>query len=128
MSDKTAIVKFLQWLAAEISRTSQEEFAQVLEGKARLVTSLEQAKSSKRISKAIDQDKINMLIQRLRSLHSRDEGSKMLDELNRESLRRVARVLDVSVLSEDGVERLKEKIIYATIGHQIASDAIRRPE
>jgi hypothetical protein len=67
------------------------------------------------------------LIERLRSLASRDEGLNLLysAKLSKKELEQLARMMDLPVLREDDADRLRHKIVEASIGSQLNSRAIR---
>jgi hypothetical protein len=70
---------------------------------------------------------INRLRQDLESKATREEGIALLDDLalTRESLRSIASALDLPTPRTDTVARLKDRIVDATIGYRLRSDAIR---
>ena len=70
---------------------------------------------------------ISSVGQRLIALESRDEGLQLLSkaELGRSDLERLARQLELPVRKDDTVERLRDRIIEATIGARLSSRAIR---
>jgi len=63
----------------------------------------------------------------LQSKATREEGITFLDSLvlTRESLRVIAVALDLPTPRTDTVAKLKDRIIDATIGYRLRSDAIR---
>jgi hypothetical protein len=68
--------------------------------------------------------------QTLSRLMSREEGGAYLSslELTKPSLERLAAAFDLPVRKTDTVERLKDRIVEATIGYRLRSEAVRGEE
>jgi hypothetical protein len=60
---------------------------------------------------------------------TREEGGHILEaaSMTRAELEKVARHLNLPILTQDKIERLREKILEATVGSRLNSAAIRRP-
>jgi uncharacterized protein YjiS (DUF1127 family) len=88
---------------------------------------LRQGSAKKKGAARIDQDELSELPDRLRKLVSREEGMDLLDSLGltRKDLERLARYMDLPVLREDDAARLRSKIVEASIGSRLNSQAIR---
>ena len=67
------------------------------------------------------------LIEKLTSFGSRDEASDFLLRTfeTKKPVEQLARSLDIPILKQDKVETLRDKIIEATVGARIRSDAIK---
>lgn len=67
------------------------------------------------------------VVERLRSLESRDEGERLLTEVagTKALLEGLARYMDLPVVRQDTVEHLRRKIVESTIGSLLRSRAIR---
>jgi len=67
------------------------------------------------------------LIESIRYLPSREAGVSLIERenLDKRSLERIARHLDLPVLREDSSRRLVQKIVEAIIGSRLNSEAIR---
>ncbi len=67
------------------------------------------------------------LIAALREARTRDEAESVLEreEISKSMLERVARELDLPVLRSDSVDRLRQKIVEASVGYRINSEAIQ---
>lgn len=70
------------------------------------------------------------IIAKLEVLTSRADASSFLDSTveTRKGLEQVARHLDVAVQKQDKAETLRDKIIEATVGARLRSDAIKGSE
>ena len=66
-------------------------------------------------------------IQTLTDLPSRDEAKRWLEEKfpSKRALEAIARHLDMPVLRQDKLEELRDKIVEATVGARIRSQAIQ---
>lgn len=78
-------------------------------------------------SSSLNEDKLKFVVASLQELNSREEGRDFIAEhlLNRKGLEALARLLSVPVMKSDNVERIKEKIIEASIGARLNSNAIQ---
>jgi hypothetical protein len=120
--------RLLKALASLIEKSNPDEISALLRGKATLTISHK--------GRGVIQDKINSpvdiesLAKRLEMLESRESGENLLAsaELPRRELERLGRLLGISVLKTDNVERLTAKIIENSIGSRLNSVAIRGSE
>ncbi len=71
-----------------------------------------------------------LIRQTLSQLTTREEGLAYLSslELTKPSLERLAAAFDLPVRKTDTVEKLKDRIVEATIGYRLRSEAIRGEE
>jgi len=69
----------------------------------------------------------NVLVEKLTSFNSREEASDFLFRTfeTKRPLEQLARSLDIPIIKQDKVEILREKIIEATVGARIRSEAIK---
>jgi hypothetical protein len=67
------------------------------------------------------------VVAHLTNLPSRKDAQKFLDASfgTRKLLEQIARILDVPIIRQDRVETLRDKIIEATVGARIRSQAIQ---
>lgn len=70
---------------------------------------------------------INELVAKLTAFPSRADASQFMEATfeTRKTLDQIARHLDVPVLKQDKLEILREKIIEATVGARLRSEAIK---
>ena len=113
------VAKFLRSLTEEDIRSIQESRSRFA-----LVRNEDRAPAPE-TERTVDVDGI---LTKLRSASSREEGESMLNELmrRRSDLVVLARVVGLSPPKTDTVARLRERIVDATIGYRLRSDAIRR--
>lgn len=133
MDQRKALAKLLRKLADFVENCSTAELDEfIADERKRLRIAVDAAgdsaqhkkKSAGRASEARDWATV---VAQLRTLMSRDDGQRLLDELNltRIELERLARFMDLPVLRQDNSERLREKIIATSIGSRLSSQAIR---
>ena len=122
----------LDHLAAAARALSEKELEAVVDGRARIhlrVSFLRPRKASRRSD---TQDEGNEQVLReaadyLRRMSARQEGVMYLRSnfQNRAELLKLARRLDIPVGNRDPRNRIEEKIVSATIGFRLRSDAIQ---
>jgi hypothetical protein len=127
------LAKVLRRLAETIERSSQTQVEDLVTGEALLVISSEAAhganqdrqERSKKLRPKSVKDVVGLAF-RLKQLRSRDDGMLFLANahLTKNDLEELARHLDLPILREDDVERLKQKIVEASIGARLNSQAI----
>jgi hypothetical protein len=130
MGQKETIAKLLHRLAQMVEHSSMEELEALLEGRASLVVSTRRVErgdgelKKRRPRSGKDLAKLGVQI---RQLESRDAGLNLLlrAHLTKKELEELARLMDLPVLREDDSERLRQKIVEASIGARLNSQAIR---
>lgn len=77
--------------------------------------------------KIIDGENLIQIVERLRQADSRERGLDLLEEakLNKKELEALARSIDLPVARDDDAEKLRQRILQATIGARLNSQAIR---
>lgn len=67
------------------------------------------------------------IVDRLLTFDSRDAGGKFLDglHLTKANFEQLARWMDLSVQREDTSDRLRDKVIEASIGYRLRSQAVQ---
>lgn len=121
----------LDRLASAARTLTEEEIEAVVSGRARIRIRIESPRAavqSREGERGLDSGQaLQSAANRLRSMASRDEGMEYLKAnfLKRPDLLRLARVLDISISSRDPRSRVEERIIDATIGFRLRSEAIQ---
>lgn len=120
----------LDRLATAARSLSEEEVEAVVKGRARILLRIEDPRTSKGVQAKQHVLRVTELQDAafaLRRMSSREEGAAYLNAnfANRSDLLNLARVLDIPIGSRDPRTRMEEKIIDATIGFRLRSDAIR---
>jgi len=134
MNQKEMVARLLHRLAETLERTSMADLEAISEGRATFAVSRDSAagrgelrdgelkkrrpRSGKDLAK---------LAAEVRQLESRDAGLRHLTraQLTKNELEALARLMDLPVLRDDNSERLRQKIVEASIGARLNSQAIR---
>jgi hypothetical protein len=120
--------KALIALAECIGRSSESEVQDLLEGLRDLRIGARQTTiRSTKHRPSIQTIDVASLRQRLDGCETRSEGNEVLQlaGVHKADLVELARLLDVPVTKSDNIERLREKVVEATVGYRLASKAIR---
>ncbi|HUB08005.1 MAG TPA: hypothetical protein VMB50_13425 [Myxococcales bacterium] len=130
MDDRKRLARLLRALADLVDKFPPEKIAELASGQLSLVASAAvSAKVDKRRARppAPSEATLRELAERLRSLSSRAEGDKVLADasLSKRDLERLARAMSLPVTRNDNGDRLREKVIEASIGSRLISSAIR---
>lgn len=118
---------FARVLSQFLRSLTDEDIEAIEQGRARLtVTPARQLGERGERSKPPGID-VDAIVTRLRASGSLDEGRAVLDSgaHRRDDLRVVAQALDLPAPKEDTIGRLRERILDATIGFRLRSNAIR---
>lgn len=125
------VARLLRALASRIEASSLDEVTSLLKGQGALSKGKRRDASqddllSTELTSQLPPD-LPKLAETLHSLKSRDEGQSLLSSasLTRKELEGLGRLLGTPILKTDNMERLTEKIIEASIGARLSSEAIR---
>lgn len=129
-SQNRALQILLSRLAAAACSLTDEEVDAVVRGRARIKLSVEMRahKASARTVVGSDAESmIQVASERLRRLSTREAGLDYLRAQfrNRSELFQLARALDIPADNHDPRSKLEERIVEATIGFRLRSDAIQ---
>lgn len=133
-SNGEAIAKVLSTVANAIESLDEADLESLLSGDLRFeivaVTSKQRHGESDSAYSSIDSAALDKLARLLQDADDRSRGWEILEEhtSNKDSLIQLARHLDLPCQKKESVDRLKEKIIEATIGFRLRSAAIRGGE
>lgn len=125
MSSVRTVIRVIAKVLDQISTESEETLRDIADGRAtlRVVPKRRRERATEHLSAA----DLAALKERLGGIQSREEALKVLDEAcpTGKQLEQLARSLDLPIQREDTVERLRDKIVEATIGFKLRSDAIQ---
>lgn len=109
---------------------TQAQIDDLIEGRVKitLTANPRQAQSAK--ARSSSEEDAERIINELTSKSTRAEGIALLDSLGltRASLRDIALAMKLPAPRTDTVSELKDRIVEATIGYRLRSDAIREPD
>jgi hypothetical protein len=131
-STGTQVARLLRALASLIEKSGPDEVNALLRGRAVLSKFNNKSSFRQTIPLPFDEPRptppdLPTLAKTLQSLNSRDEGDALLlsASLTRRELERLGRLLGTPILKTDNMERLTQKILEASIGSRLSSEAIR---
>ena len=127
MSSVDTAKTILEELAKQVSQLSETDIQKIGKGTHELSVKLVKKKTEQPESTELLAPQKEMLLSRLHSCTSREKGHAVISEAlkNKKELEQFAKHLDVSVLKQDKVEQIKNKIIEATVGAILRSNAIQ---
>lgn len=116
----------LRRLAEVVERMSDDEISRLSDSNCDIEIKVVRRRSREEASPA-SMDNLNDVITKLTMLSSREEASQYLDATfsTKKALDQIARHLDVPVPKQDKVETIRDKIIEATVGARLRSEAIK---
>jgi hypothetical protein len=127
--EKRTVAKLLRELADTIGSLNDDEFAQCARGELHVRLAKSGSRPKGKFKAIPDQHaaSVQQIAARLQVLPDRESVRQLLRETckTKSCLEQLARVLDLPVRREDTVESLSEKVVEATIGFRLRSEAIR---
>ena len=130
MCPKTVIERIFENLTSEINLMSEADLLKIANGTHELSIKITKKRSTPKIAKEVPKSQKEEMLKRLQECQSREAGLAILSETfkSRKELEQFARFLEVMVLKQDKADRIKSKIIEATIGAFLRSNAIQGKE
>ncbi|ELA6175443.1 hypothetical protein V6560_003228 [Vibrio parahaemolyticus] len=127
MSSVDAIKVILQKLMIEVSTLSDSDLMKIADGTHDLSIKITRKKLSNNKNNSISSERLDNLINELKNCESRESGINLLTEnfKNKKELEYFAKKLDIMILKQDRIDVIKDKIIEATIGALLRSNAIQ---
>lgn len=114
-------------VAEALELLSEEEVKKLSEPQYSLEIRLVRRRSKDDSASALQETDIAEMIKQLIALPSRQDAQTHLERHfpTRKTLEPIARFLDIPIVKQDKVEALRDKIIEATVGARIRSQAIQ---
>jgi len=127
MSSADTAKTILEELAKQVPQLSEADIQKIEKGTHKLSVKLIKKKTDQPESAELLAPRKEALLSRLYSCTSREEGHAVISEAlkNTKELKQFARHLDVLVLKQDKAEQIEDKIIEATVGAILRSNAIQ---
>jgi len=135
--EQKRLARLLRALADRLEDSSTEEIDEFLRSQTTLRQWTAELRSNRLVREkprfsqtkkdTVTKRELMELRDRLCALVSRDEGLNLLysAKLSKKDLEQLARIMDLPVLREDDADRLRHKIVEASIGSELNSRAIR---
>lgn len=116
----------LRRLAAALERMSDEELARLNEPGTEIEIKVLRRRSKDELTPKARLDLVD-IVAKLTEAANRSDASKFLDDSygTKKVLEQIARHLDVVVSKQDKAETLRDRIIEATVGARLRSEAIQ---
>lgn len=123
-------VRILQEVSRFLRSLSEAEVEQLLSGDAHLSLDTRRPKRGRVSPRPASAPEAELIVEELRGFATREAGRDRLDALSptRVQLQEIAAVIDLPVAKSDTVDKLKDRIVEATIGFRLRSAAIRGVE
>jgi hypothetical protein len=117
----------LEALAEQASQLSEADIQKLEKGTHELSLSLVKKKTTQAGGAGLSETQMVELLSSLQNCESREQGHELVTDAlkNKKELEQFAKHLDVLVLKQDKVDQIKEKIIEATVGAILRSNAIQ---
>lgn len=127
MHPKTVIQRIFEALAGEIGHLSEADLLKLEEGTHELTLKIIKKRSVPKITKELSDSQKENTLKRLQECQLREDGLAVLSETfkNKKELEQFAKFLEVMVLKRDKVDQIRRKIIEATVGAVLRSNAIQ---
>ena len=127
MTEIEDTAEVLRKVSSFLRTLTPEEVDDLIAGKVRITLTSRVGRSAYPRRSAIHKLDTDLIRRQLRDKATREDGFAFLEslELTRDSLRAIATALDLPTPKSDTVGKLKDRIIEATIGYRLRSDAIR---
>jgi hypothetical protein len=126
MTTSSNVATALRRLATALESMSDEELTRLNEPGAEIEIKVVRRRSKEEVAPIVQIDLAD-IIAKLALVESRADASMFLKQNfgTRKILEQIARSLDVVVLKQDKTEILRDRIIEATVGARLRSDAIQ---
>ena len=124
---KKLLKKFFNDIVNEINELSDSDLKKLESGDYKISIKVTKIASKTKTSETLSDEQISFVVSLLKECKDRESGYKVLiDNLkNRKHLEAFAKSIDVFVMKQDNVDKIREKIIEGTIGAVLRSNAIQ---
>lgn len=121
------VLDLIQIIIEKTKKYSQEEVVKLLNNDFDIVIKEKKEKTKTFNQSSNTETRFEDLLTSLKSMKTREDGILLLHEKcpTRKSLETIAKKIDIQITKHDDSNRLKEKIIEATIGYRLRSSAIQ---
>lgn len=127
MDAKELLLDFFDGIIKQIEGLNDTDIKKLESGDFSLGIKIIRKKKTNILNNILSKENISILTEELNKCDSRESGYAVLTShlKNRKQLEAFAKEIDVFVMKQDKVERIKEKIIEGTIGATLRSNAIQ---
>lgn len=116
----------LRRLAAALDRMTDDEISKLNDPNCEIEIKIVRRRVKEEAS-ADGLDNLDAIVLQLSALRTRADAFQLIENsfANKKSLEQLAKRLDVSILKQDKIETLREKIVESTVGARLRSEAIK---
>jgi hypothetical protein len=127
MDREKIINQIIKEINKDIFNLSDEDLLKIQEETHKIKIKFEKIKNKDDKSKKLTNEMMDLIISELSVKQTRDDGNKLLiDKLKtRKEVEQFAKYLNVSYLKQDNMEYIINKIVEATVGAILRSNAIK---
>lgn len=117
----------LRLIVDAVDRLSEEDFSKLGNGLYNVEIRLTRKRNKEDAVSPIQEADLASVIEKLTGSPNREEAQHFLDAnlSTRKSFELIARKLDISISKQDKIETLRDKVIEATVGARLRSQAIQ---
>jgi hypothetical protein len=128
MKNEKIISKFLSELIKNLESLSESDVEKLNSGEYSLELKVLKKGQSREVKLDLDIKKASSVLEELKTCNSRDLGYEILKNnfKNKKELEWFAKQIDIFVMKQDKVDKLREKIIEGTVGATLRSNAIQK--
>ena len=129
-AQQSALGNLLADVAKAVRDMSDDEFEKLVKGELRPSISFKERGSGikgRKPSPVLSEERLRSIQTKLDAARTREEGHQIVQEAfpMKEGLFIFAKFLDLPVQRKDKIERIQDKIVTATVGRRLSSEAIR---
>lgn len=127
MRSKLLITKFIEEILSGFNRLSDSDITKLEDDGYSISLKIVKNKAQTESNIEISESNKIVILKELQGCKTRDEGYEILSKFlkNKKEYEMFAKHLDVSILKQDNLDKIKEKIIEATVGAKLRSNAIQ---
>jgi hypothetical protein len=127
MKSKIILTKIFEEILGELNRMSESDVSKLEDGDYSITVKIVKNKPQAENTIQFSELQKNEILKKLEECKTREEGYEVLSNniMNKKELELIARFLEISILKQDKIEQIRDKIIEATIGAILRSNAIQ---
>jgi hypothetical protein len=127
MKLKIILTKIFEEILGELNRMSESDFSKLEDGDYSISVKIVKNKSQTESAIQLSELQKSEVLKKLEECKTREEGYEVLSNniMNKKELELMARFLEISILKQDKIEQIRDKIIEATVGAILRSNAIQ---
>lgn len=127
MKSKNILTKIFEEILEELNRMSESDVSKLEDGDYSISVKIVKNKSQTESAIQLSELQKNEILKKLEGCKTREEGHEILSSniKNKKELELLARFLEISVLKQDNTDQIRDKIIEATVGAILRSNAIQ---